>query len=277
MAFEVFTDAADGLGVGQATLHGHWTGATVSGEARQVDAKFLEGYDAASSGTNAVIYYNQENGSHSHVLSGLDPDRTLVFDFRGKDFFGGDNYVGGGELSFKTYAAGMTFGTPHASNITINSANVDIDFNPNTNESAASVQVFYKKDGAGSWTAGGIIYNQTGQSVRNLQYSLSGLDPGSLYHFYFHAVRDSANATTADSAEGTFTTSAAYTTTLAETLTLTDTFESGAGVVHLFRTCDEVLTLTDLTDPGAFAKSGAADPLDVNAELIQNLYMIEET
>jgi hypothetical protein len=209
MAFSVITDAATSLYLGGATLNGRWFDATNNPDP-SVKVKFLYGYGSASSESSPVDYFTT-NGSYFINLGSLDADRTIVFDFRGQDvdnFITPPGFVGGGELSFKSYANAMTFGTPTSSNIQMTTANINIDFNPNTWESLADIQAWYRvKSGPGAWVSGGFIYSQQGSSVRNLQYALSSLAPNTVYQFEFRASRNTTNATSLTSTPyGEFTT-----------------------------------------------------------------------
>jgi len=210
MAFQVFTDPASGLSVGNATLNGHWTEATEDAFGWSLDAKFIyDNYDGTLTNTTATTVYGPgdvTNGSHAVALSGLARDRTLTFDFRAQDQDGG--FQGGGNRSFKTYANAMAFGTLSSSGVGSTAATVACDFNPNTVDSAASVKVQYKRNADSTWIDGNTSAAQQGESVRNLQFWLSGLQASTLYDFRFVATRDAANDNSLTSGTGQFTTNA---------------------------------------------------------------------
>ena len=212
MSFQVFTDPANGLSVGNATLNGHWTGATPDEFGWSVDAKFLHDhpeYNGSLSHETAPTNYEPgdfSSGSHAVALSGLARDRTLTFDFRAQNQ--DDGFIGGGNRSFKTYANAMAFGTLSSSNVGSTAATVACDFNPNTIDSAATVKAQYKRAVDGTWLDGNTSAAQQGESVRNLQFWLSGLTPSTLYDFRFVATRDAANDNSLTSGGGQFTTNA---------------------------------------------------------------------
>jgi hypothetical protein len=199
--------------LGSVTLHGHWTGAcTWCGTGGDIDVRFLYGQpDPAISGcfTRRV---GEVSGSHSCVVS-VSPDQTLGYWFSTKDWCcaGGVGWVNG-ELNYtKTWANADSHGTPTVLSVTQTTAQVRDPYNPNTTESSATLQVWYRVQGVGSFVPGATSGAQSGTSTRNVDLSITGLLPGTTYEFYFRSTRDTVNAQSSDSAIGTFTTLPAQT------------------------------------------------------------------
>lgn len=259
MAFTVVTDAATGIGLDSATLNGHWS------EADEFDnvVKYLWGYNSPDSPIGETTR-DGESGSYAYGLSSLANDRSIYFDFRCARGTFPTNFVGGGELNFKTLAPVMSFGTPHSSSIGITTANIDIDFNPNTYESSAYVEAKYRvKAGPGAWVSGGVVYNQQGFSNRNLQYNLSGLVGGETYQYKFVATRDAQNDNSLESSIGEFTTlSNPIEITIAETATFTETIEFTKNSNKQI-TITETVTLTETVEvlPGVQSEKVFIQPV----------------
>lgn len=202
MAFVLVTDAATGIGVGSATFNGHWTGAIDP----PVTAKFLWGYSALDTET-APVDYGGAAGSHAQAIAPTN-DRIVFFEVRAHQY--GDGFQGGGQLSFKSYAALMTFDAPTVVAVRDTEADVRIVFNPNTFESTAEVKVQYKLASEPTvWTDGSTITGLYGTGDQALNYTITGLLANTLYDFRFVASRNTANATSLTSAVGQFTTAAA--------------------------------------------------------------------
>lgn len=170
----------------------------------------------------------------NYTLGGLDPDRTISF--RANVIITGcgggtcSSTGSGSTLTFKTCANAMTLGTPANQPPTDDSVEVSVAFNPNVDESSASLRVQYKLDTEPTvWTDGDIQTGITANGTRT--FTISGLLSSTAYDFRFVATRNAASCSdnSVTSSEGSFTTaSSAITDTLSDTVTETD---SVAGVI----------------------------------------------
>lgn len=159
----------------------------------------------------------------NYTLTGLDPDRTITF--RANVIItgcgGGDcSSTGSGSiLTFKTCAAAMTLGAPANQPPTDDAVQVSVNFNPNVDESVASLKVQYKLDTEPTvWTDGDTISGITTSGVKT--FTITGLLSSTAYDFRFVATRNAASCSvnTLTSAEGSFTTaSSAITDSLSDT------------------------------------------------------------
>ena len=196
MAFVVVTDAATGVGTTFATFNGHWTGATADAFGYSVDAKFVWGIGVASPNDTGEANYATQNGSHADTNdpTPIPVDTTIVFEFRARDQDGG--FQGGGTQSFRSHAYVMTFGAPHLAAVRDNEADVDIDFNPRTYESTASVKVQYKLTTEPTvWTDCATRSVLLGDAAHTEIYTITGLLANTSYNYRFAALRDTANDT----------------------------------------------------------------------------------
>ena len=187
----VITNTASDITTNSATLNGTLTS---RGTASSVDVSFEYGIDT-SYGQETTPQTLDATGAFSAPISGLDPGTT--YHFRAKAV--GDGTAYGDDIIFNTGTTPPSVITNTASDITTNSATLNGTLT--SRGTASSVDVSFEYGLTTSY--GQVTTPQTLIGTGTFSASISGLDPGTTYHFKAKAVGDG----TAYGDDMTFTTS----------------------------------------------------------------------